>query len=115
MPNSNSRENESAAQAAYSDVSIYWEIGCIDCCVWDMRDGWNAMSAMPFKPIGASLFKTSRKLKFLKRRSRPALRLDLDLAVVLSVAATAIRHTDVMVSTGANAGKKGRSSGAGRQ
>ncbi len=82
---------------------------------WDMRGGRDTVSAMPFKPVSATLFKTSRKPNFLKRRIRPALRLDLDWTVVRSVAATAIRHADAMISTGANARKKWRPNGAARQ
>ena len=82
---------------------------------WDMRGGGTAVPAMPFKPVSATLFKTSQKPKFLKGRIRPALRLDLDWTVVRSVAATAIRHTDAMISTGANAGKKWSPNGAARQ
>ena len=59
-----------------------------------MRFGRSAVPTMLIKLIGATLFKMSRNRNFLIRRSGSELRLDLDLAVVLSVAVTAIRQME---------------------
>ena len=62
------------------------------------------MPRMPFSLIGASLLKTSRNRKFLKRRSGPALRFDLNGTLIGFEVVTAIRHTKAIVSAGAIAG-----------
>lgn len=106
MPNSDSVESESATESSQTSASYC----CADCCIesnaWSRRSRRSVVPTMPFKPFGATVFKTSRKRAFLKRRSRPELRLGLALAVVRTVASTANRHADGVISTGSNAGKK---------
>ena len=94
------------AKALQSDATDYWAMGCTECSGKSIYGRRNTMPTLPFKPVGAILFKTSRKLKSMNSLSRPVMRPDLELAVVRSVAPTTIRHTTAVISSGANVRKK---------